>query len=137
MTCKMGTSAVLGGLLTALALMTGCDDHFYALTVPPPTKLAELDDVDCEIVVSKGVALAFECTSPSGPCENARISSADEATVEVREAYVDSLDNEANGRSYSRPRSAFVVVGKAPGRTRVTVRSANDTTDFEVQVRDD
>jgi len=53
------------------ALLAGCSPNFQSITVPPPTKKAELDDEDRTIEVSKGVALAFECINQGVPCASA------------------------------------------------------------------
>jgi len=122
-------------LLVLGAVATGCNPSFTAITAAPPGKVASLNDEDHEIVLSRGVAVAVECTY-EGPCGNMSAVSTDAAIAEVHTAYLDSLEEYA-GREGRQNRSAFVVSGRAPGSAAITVRSSDGDVVFAVTVLDD
>jgi hypothetical protein len=116
-------------ILAASALLAGCDPTLSALTLPPPTGVAELDWQAETVRLSQGIALAVECTYRGSPCESAEASSDDEAIVKVLPAYVDLLaPGDGTGRTQGAatdPRAVFVLVGNAQGTTSVTITSAD------------
>lgn len=131
-------------LLSAIALLaaaftSGCDPHFAALTVPPPTAEATLSDNDRTIDLSKGVAMAFECIASDGtPCDAASAKADDPAVLGVFNGYVDLLSPSINNGSSrtigAEPRSIFVVLGRAEGATTLHITSGDGDVDFDVDV---
>lgn len=123
-------------LLVAAVFAAGCEPSLTALTVAPPTAVAELDSVENDVRLSQGIALAIECTYQGSPCEDATASSSDPDIVRVMPGFVDLL---APGDAYQRypadePRAVFIFVGGKPGDATVTLTStdANVTVDVKV-----
>ena len=111
-------------LLLAASVAAGCENRYEAITAPPPGLTASIDDKSKSIRLSLGASLAFECTNTEGdPC--ARTTSTSSAsTALIFPANLDSLTDW--GREHGpQPRSAFVVVGIAEGRT--TVEAGGDS----------
>jgi hypothetical protein len=90
-----------------------------------------------------GVALAFECSDPSGePCAKATATSADPAVARVLPAYIDDVSERWGpygpaphwGWHGPAPRSAFVVWGVAPGTTLLSVRTESGNEELRVSV---
>lgn len=134
------TNALSALALVAIAAFTsGCDPHFTALTVPPPTAEATLSDTDRTIDLSKGVAMAFECVASDGsPCDSASATADDPAILGVFNGYVDLL-SPSTSTGYSRsigaePRVIFVVLGRAEGSTTLHITSGDGDVDFNVSV---
>jgi hypothetical protein len=132
--CALGCVAAL-----ALGGITGCDPRFTALTVPPPTAVAQLSDEDMTIDLSKGVALAFECVAVDGtPCEGATAVADDTAVLGVFNGYVDLLSPDVQtgrGRTIgAEPRTIFVVLGRDVGATTLHIKSDDGDVDFSVDV---
>ena len=141
---RRALSALAAALLAALAC--GCSPDFHALTTPPPFATAELCDRgegcggDRHVTLTKGVALAFECTSShDDPCTGVTATVGDDTVAQVFAGYLDTLspgtnDGEA-GTLGSQPRSALVVVGKRVGHTTLSISTdgAGDA-DFDVDV---
>jgi hypothetical protein len=71
--------------------------------------------------VSEGVAVAVKCEH-GGPCEKMKISSENPAIAEVRMATLSALQQVGYPHSMmQQPPAAFVVVGKAPGSTKLHI----------------
>ena len=122
-------------LLAAAAFSAGCEPTLVALTVAPPTAVAEVDNAAKDVRLSQGIALAIECTYVGDPCENATASSSDPAIVRVLPGFVDLL---APGDAYQRPaadepRAVFIFVGGEPGDAIVTLTTTD--TDAEIAVK--
>jgi hypothetical protein len=108
-------------LLAALgaAAVAGCDHRYEALTAPPPGMVASLDDENKSIRLTEGVSLAFECFEGSSKDACGRDVAIDDSTrALIFPADLDSLADLY--REGPQPRSAFVVVGVAPGHTTVS-----------------
>ena len=120
--------------LCALAL-SGCV-HLSAVTTPPPTRTADLDDEHETIEVSAGAALGFECWHNTflgaGPCPNATARTDDPNTARVYPAYIDQLVPDYVRRSMSE-QVGFVIVGLRPGTTILRIKT--DGTDDEYVVK--
>ena len=126
-------------LIVLLALVAGCGDvQLAALTVPPPGKVAQLDAEKLTLSISRGVAFAFECTeynNYSGPCRDTTVSSADPAIATTFDSYLDELATAYDGGDLGpRSKSAFVVVGLAPGATKLTVATKEQDLTVDVTV---
>lgn len=125
-------------LVLACAALAACNPYLTQQSVAPPGRSARLDEVRdfwgldrYRLELSEGVALALTC-SKGGPCEKTRAVSDDPAIAEVRPASLAAL--QAVGLSDLQPASAFVVIGKAPGTTRVHVRARQGSRDIVVTV---
>lgn len=115
------------------AALTGCvEPQFEALTAPPPTGVAELDREADSIRLSRGVALAFECTVQGSPCESASAESSDGSVISVRPAATDQLAY--GGLSGEQPQTIFVVVGEGAGNATITVHTADGDATLDAQV---
>jgi hypothetical protein len=124
-------------LLLALAL-AACNPYLTQQSVAPPGRSARLDAVNgfwglkrYRLELSEGVALALTCNQ-GGPCEKTRVISDDPAIAEVRPASLSAL--ERVGFDSNAPSSAFVVVGKAPGTTKLHVTAKEGKRDVIVTV---
>jgi hypothetical protein len=134
----------------ALALTTAAcipDPYLHAETPAPPGRAARLDAITgfwgtvqrYRLELSQGVAIALDCVN-SGPCEHVQATSDDPAIAEVRLASFATFDHAARpsapyygGAPDNRPPSGLVLIGKAPGRTRVHVHAIGER-DIEVTV---
>jgi hypothetical protein len=105
-------------VLIAGGLIAGCENRYEAITAPPPGLTASLDEQTGAIRVSRGVSIAFSCTTDNGnPC--ARTSSTESAgTALIFPANLDTLAETTYVRG-PQPQAAFVVVGIAEGKTSV------------------
>jgi hypothetical protein len=125
-----------------IAFAAGCDPvSLTALTVPPPGKVALLDDEAQTLKLSRGIAVGFECTANTteynGPCRNARAKTDDENVAVVFSSYLDSVaDTWDGGAAGPRSRVAFVVVGLAAGKTDVHVITADGDVDLSVTIQE-
>jgi hypothetical protein len=112
-----------------VAALAACNPDLSQLSVAPPGRSARLDEVQhawhaktYRIEVSRGVALAIDCTY-SGPCEHLHVVSDDPAIAEVRSASLGVLQRA--GFTNQQPAAAVVVIGKAPGKTRLHLAAAS------------
>lgn len=118
--------------------LAACNPTLTQQSVAPPGRAARLDRVDgfwglkhYRLEISEGVALALTCNR-GGPCEKTNVISEDPAIAEVRTASLAAL--ERFGFDQNAPSSAFVVVGKAPGTTKLHVRAKEGKRDVIVTV---
>lgn len=120
-------------LVLAAAAAAGCNPTLSAESLAPPGRAARLDEVtgffgqikSYKLELSKGVAIAVTCTR-GGPCGKLRATSDDTAIAEVHDASFGVL--RPNGGSPYYPTNlataaAFVVVGKAPGTTKIRIKT--------------
>jgi hypothetical protein len=127
-------------LALVVALVAGCDPvAVTALTVAPPGKIAELDDENLELKLSKGIAIGFECSASDdgyrGPCRNPRAKIADTSIASVFDSYLDSTAEAwDNGAAGPRSRTAFIVVGLEPGDTDLEVITSDGDVSVSVTV---
>jgi hypothetical protein len=125
-------SCLLALGVAALTLGTaGCEPTLAALTTPPPGREAELDTDSDAVRLSEGVALAIECREQSGPCTGLAVESDDPAVADARAVYRDELATSTSG---PRSASAFVVVGRRAGQTRVRLSTDDGSRSLEVEV---
>lgn len=123
-------------LLAAAAFVAGCEPTLVALTVAPPTAVAEVDNAEKDVRLSQGIALAIECTYQGSPCENATASSSDPEIVRILPGFVDLL---SPGDAYQRPasdepRAVFIFVGGKPGDAKVTLTTSDTNAEVDVKV---
>ena len=113
-----------------LAGLTACNPMLYQASAPPPARAARLDPVTnwlgvtkrYRLELSEGVAVAMRCEQ-GGPCEHMAVVSENPQIAEVRIASLSQLQTSPyGGSSYQQqPLAALVVVGKAPGSTKLHV----------------
>jgi hypothetical protein len=115
-------------LILALA---ACNPYLTQQSVAPPGRSARLDGVNgfwglkyYKLELSEGVALALTCNH-GGPCSKPNIRSEDPAIAEVRPASLSALE---------RVGWTDNVVGKAPGTTKLHVRTSDGNRDVVVTV---
>ncbi|MFN0252948.1 MAG: hypothetical protein ACKV2T_39100 [Kofleriaceae bacterium] len=127
-------------LVSLVAAGAACDDiSVTALTVPPPGKVADLDDESLEMKLSRGIAIGFECyttmSSYYGPCRDARVKVTDESVAKAFASYLDSTaESHDGGPSGPRARTAFAVVGLEPGETELEVITSDSDITVSVKV---
>lgn len=119
-------------LVALAAAAAGCNPTLSAQSLAPPGRAARLDTIDgfwgikgYKLELSRGVAIAVTC-SHGGPCGKLRVTSDDPAIAEVHDASFGVLEP-SHGGPYvydnQTTAAAFVVVGKAPGTTRLRVKT--------------
>ena len=125
-------------MIAAGLALAACNPYLTQQSVAPPGRSARLDPVNgfwglkhYRLELSEGVALALTCEH-NGPCEKPNILSEDPAIAEVRLASLAAL--ERVGLDANAPSSAFVVVGKAPGTTKIHVKVGKRKRDVVVTV---
>ncbi len=125
-------------IIAALAL-AACKPTLAAQSVAPPGRSARLVEVTgfwgvqhYTLELSQGVAIAVTCHK-GGPCAKPSFRSDDPEIAEVRLASLARLEPVGyHGNQLTS--SAFVVVGRAPGTTRLRVTSGGKTRDVVVTV---
>jgi hypothetical protein len=129
--------------LILIALAAGCNPTLSAQSMAPPGRAARLDAIDSfwgikgyRLALSKGVAIAVTCNH-GGPCGKLRVSSDDPSIAEVHDASLGVLQP-SHGGVYAPDNhataAAFVVVGKAPGTTKVRVRTNDGGRTIDVTI---
>lgn len=123
--------------LAALAAFAACNPYLTVQSPAPPGRTARLDQVKnfwglqrYRLELSRGVAIAITCEH-GGPCEHMHVVSDDPAIAEVRAASLGVLQTSLDGEQTE---AALVIVGKAPGQTRVHVREKDGSRDVIVTV---
>ena len=121
-------------LLVALALSaTGCGPRFHAMTTPPPGRSADLTEDrrfwggwDYDVRVTEGTVLAVGCD-----CARLSVTTDDARIATIMKAHSTSKDpmTQRDARVAS-----FVIVGVAPGKTRVHIKGSNGTKTIPVVV---
>lgn len=132
-------------LAFAFVFLAGCagDPDFTAVTNAPPGATAELHSNKSNdthaIRVTEGVAIAVECTDAKRrPCSFDGTTMDDDAIASVRRAYADLQNKEVYSRGYEQKsslnRTVFVVTGKKPGNTTMTVRTGYGDVPVNIEV---
>lgn len=123
-----------------LVLLAGCNPYLTQQSVAPPGRQAHLNEVrgfwglkHYRLNISEGVALAVTCER-GGPCKNAKVVSRNPAIAEVRAAALSQLKPVGMGGRVQSPPSAFVIVGKSPGTTRLHLTTEDGGRDVWVTV---
>jgi hypothetical protein len=124
--------------LTLALTASACAPTLVAQSAPPAGRVARLDSVDgfwgvksYRLELSTGVALALHCYR-GGPCEKMEVRS-DSPNVEVRLASIGTLEK-VGYTHHQTPAAGFVVIGKAPGPAKLTVRTQGKTREVAVTV---
>ncbi|MBA3396595.1 MAG: hypothetical protein H0T89_28450 [Deltaproteobacteria bacterium] len=125
-------------LVVAASVLGACNPYLTAQSAAPPGRVARLDPVDgfwsiksYKVELSVGVALAVTCAE-GGPCHDLTVVSDDPAIATVRPASLGTL--QPSGIASQATASAVVIVGKAPGTTRLRLRSREGTRDIRVTI---
>ena len=125
--------------LALIASLAACAPNLTAQSVAPPGRTARLDELtgfwgsikSYRLELSQGVALAFTCYR-GAPCEHVRVTSDDPRIAEVRTASLGVL--ERSGLANQAGSAASIVVGKAPGLTKVHVHSEEGDREIAVTI---
>ena len=132
-----GTAVKALVVRAALAGLGACNPILTVESPAPPGRTARLDPVKgfwgvqrYRLELSRGVAIAMTCEH-AGPCEHMHAVSDDPGIAEVRPASLGVLQS---GLAGEQPAAALVIVGKAPGQTRVHVREKDGSRDVIVTV---
>ncbi|MBA3458247.1 MAG: hypothetical protein H0T42_34515 [Deltaproteobacteria bacterium] len=130
--------AALLALLAILAL-AGCLPTLAAQSAAPPSRSARLDSIDgfwgpkgYRLELSQGVAIALTCNR-GGPCTKLRVTADDPSIAEVRQASLSRLEV-VGLHGNQQQASALVVIGKAPGSTKIRVRTGDVGQDIHVTI---
>jgi hypothetical protein len=126
-------------LIAAGLALAACNPYLTQQSVAPPGRAARLDAVNgfwglkhYRLEISEGVALALTCNQ-GGPCSKPNLVSDDPAIAEVRPASLSRLETIGYSTNAT-PSSAFVIVGKAPGTTKLHLRTKEGKRDVIVTV---
>ncbi len=129
-----------GALVLALVLgsLAACAPTLTAQSPAPPGRSARLDEVDgfwgvksYRLELSEGVALAVSCYR-GGPCAKLDVISDDPRIAEVHAASLGTL--QPSGLAGQATTAAVVIVGKAPGTTKLHVRSEAGSREIAVTI---
>ena len=105
-------------LLCALVACSGCTSY-RALTAPPPSRVASLNDSDDELRISSGVDIGFECVTGWGnPCSAGDATIENEKIARVFPAHLNKVDRYVDG---SFAPTSYVVIGVSPGQTTLRI----------------
>jgi hypothetical protein len=122
----------------ALASIAACAPTLAAQSPAPPGRSARLDEINgfwgtkgYRLELSQGVAIAVTCYQ-GGPCEKLAVISDDSKIAEVHAASLGAL--QPNGFAGQASAAAVVVVGKAPGTTKLHVRTKHGTREIAVTI---
>ncbi len=125
-------------MVIALALTAGCAPTLSAQSMAPPGRAARLDEVrgfwgikSYKLELSRGIAIAVTCNG-GGPCGRMKVVSEDPAIAEIHDASFGVL--QPNGWTNQATASAFVVVGKAAGTTKVRVNTGDGSRTIAVTI---
>ena len=121
----------------AVALLfwaSGCGPVLSSQSVPPPGRIASFDSNDghYDLDITQGVAIAISCDH-DGPCKDVVVMTADASIADVRGASVTSTERDPHMLRMLTPAS-IVIVGKAPGKTRVKVKTKKGSKTIHVHV---
>jgi hypothetical protein len=121
--------------LAVVALAAGCNPTLSAQSLAPPGRAARLDAVEgfwgniksYKLELSRGIAIAVTCNYGS-PCQKLHVSSDDPNIAEVHDASFGVLQpngGPAYAPSNQATATAFVVVGKMAGTTKLHVKTSD------------
>lgn len=123
--------------LVMLAL-SACAPSLEQQSLAPPGRTARLEAVQgfwstkyYRVDVSQGVALAITCDD-NGPCKHMDVVSEDPGVAEVRPASLVAM--QTFGYTSQAPATAFVIIGKTPGTTKLHVHGKKKTREVVVTV---
>ncbi len=119
--------------------VVGCSPILSTMSSAPPTRIATLDNMDDEIRISKGVALAISCRNGFwyDPCENASAQTDNPQVAAVVRAHLEKYRRDTGFvyEGYADERAVFVLAGVTPGRTTLRIAADDGTRELEVIVQ--
>ncbi len=125
-------------VIAAGLALAACNPYLNQQSLAPPGRSARLDEVNgfwglkyYKLELSEGVALAMTCND-GGPCKQPSVVSENPAIAEVRPASLSAL--ERVGFTDNAQSTAFVVIGKAAGTTKLHLRTKDGKRDVVVTV---
>lgn len=131
--------------LALLVLLAGCtkDPDFQPVTTAPPGAVAELHQDKSNhtqsIRLTEGVAIAVECLDGKDrPCSFDGTTIDDASVATFRRAYSDLqqqiVHGQVPGQTSYLDRTVFLVVGKKPGRTTMTIRTGYGDVPMTIEI---
>ena len=132
-------------LAATTSLLTGCDGDptFTPVTNAPPGATADLHSNRSNnthaIHITEGVAMAVECEDQKHrPCSFDGTTIEDSSIATFKRAYADLDQKEVYSRGVQQKsnltRTVFVVAGKKPGTTKMTVRTGYGDVPITIEV---
>lgn len=133
------TSRLLATLAFAVAAATACSETTVTvLTQAPPGRSAFVDPEALTLTLTRGVAVALECTTwteaYTGPCRELAVVLDDEALATILPVHLDALPGQTVRQSSGtldeatvvgpEDRAGFVLVAAAAGEGQLEVTSA-------------
>ena len=114
---------------------SGCGPVLSSQSAPPPGRTASFDSNDghYDLDISQGVAIAISCYD-DGPCKDVVIATEDESIADVRGASVTATAERDPYTYRTLTPASIVIVGKAPGKTRVKVKTKDGSKTINVHV---
>src|SRR5688572_29819077 len=122
-------------VLALVALVGACGPTLTAQSSPPPGRTAALEEIDdhYDLAISQGVAIAISCYH-NGPCKDVVIATENASIADVKGAAFGILERHPyNPRATSTP-AGVVIVGKAPGKTKVKLKTSDGSKTINVVV---
>ena len=116
-----------------VAALAACGPTLSAHSGPPPGRIAAFsaNDDHYDLDLSQGVAISIRCEH-DGPCKDVVVSTSDESIVGVKGATFGAIDLPY---AYGTVTPAGVVlVGRAPGKAKVKVKTAKGSKTIRVTV---
>jgi hypothetical protein len=105
--------------LAVVAAACSACTSYRALTPPPPSRTAALDNSRDRLELSQGVAIGFECITGWGnPCGSGQASTDDPKVAKVFPAHLAHVERYTDG---SFTPTSYVVIGVSPGETVLRV----------------
>lgn len=147
----MKTLSLLFPLAAGLALSACSQTNITVLTQAPPGRVAAVDVDNARLTLSRGLAVALECTEwsedYSGPCRDMSVTLDDEDLADVLPAHLDALQGDVvrstsgdlDARSsVSGPsdRQGVIVAGRTAGRGSLVVETAGAPVELELVILD-
>lgn len=147
----MKTLALMCSMSSLVALVGCAETTVTFLTQVPPGRTATVDVEDETLTLSRGLAVAFDCTewveTYSGPCRNMDVSFDDDTRAGFVRAHLDALQGQTafsrqtgfdDGQTVGGPtdRQGGLVLGFAAGTTGMTVTTDGAPVHMTVIVED-
>jgi hypothetical protein len=121
-------------LVLLLALGSACGPNLTADSPPPAGRSASLVGHwrHYDLVLSQGVAIAVTC-DVGHPCQDVVVSTNHPAIADVKGAAFGTLERHPYAPTAATP-AGLVIVGKAPGKAKIKVKTAHGTKTIYVKI---